>query len=220
MPIPKKHSKEMPKTARERVYTTVKEWIIDGTLKPEEKISDVEISSYFSVSRTPVREALQLLADQKLVEVFPGKESRVAPIDWEHAGQVYIMLAELQALAIDFAFPKISEEVILRLVDINEEMEEALESGYINVIKNCDNAFHDVILKMTQNNFLINFNDILRNHVARIENLYYSSQKKYISSVKEHDMIIEALRKKDIRGAKEAVRSNWMHAMEVVDLVR
>ncbi|MFQ7473792.1 MAG: GntR family transcriptional regulator, partial [Anaerovoracaceae bacterium] len=89
---------------------------------------------------------------------------------------------------------------------------------YVEVIRNCDNSFHDVILELSGNNFLINFNDILRNHVMRIENLYYSSQKKHISSVKEHEQIIEALKCGDLESAKEAMRKNWLHAMEVVGL--
>lgn len=178
----------------------------------------MEIAEYFSVSRTPVREAMQLLADQKLIEIFPGKESRVSAIDWENAGQVYIMLSELQAVAMQFAFPKLSNDIIERLEKINNEMEKALQNDYVEVIRNCDNSFHDVILELSGNNFLINFNDILRNHVMRIENLYYSSQKKHISSVKEHEQIIEALKCGDLESAKEAMRKNWLHAMEVVGL--
>ena len=73
MPIPVKTPLEKQKTAKERIYIQLREWIINGTLQPEEKISDQEISQYFSVSRTPAREAIQMLADQKLVEIYPGK---------------------------------------------------------------------------------------------------------------------------------------------------
>ena len=53
MPIPVKTPLEKQKTAKERIYIQLREWIINGTLQPEEKISDQEISQYFSVSRTP-----------------------------------------------------------------------------------------------------------------------------------------------------------------------
>ena len=74
MPIPKQVSYEAPKSAKMRIYEALREWIIDGTLQPGEKILDSEISQYFSVSRTPVREAIQMLAEQKLIEIRPGKE--------------------------------------------------------------------------------------------------------------------------------------------------
>ena len=53
MPIPKQVSYEAPKSAKMRIYEALREWIIDGTLQPGEKILDSEISQYFSVSRTP-----------------------------------------------------------------------------------------------------------------------------------------------------------------------
>ena len=55
MPIPKQAPYEAPKSAKMRIYEALREWIIDGTLQPGEKILDSEISQYFSVSRTPVR---------------------------------------------------------------------------------------------------------------------------------------------------------------------
>ncbi len=51
------------------------EWIITGVLKSGEKILDSELAQYFDVSRTPVREAIQMLERQKLVKVIPSRGS-------------------------------------------------------------------------------------------------------------------------------------------------
>ena len=120
MPIPKQVSYEAPKSAKMRIYEALREWIIDGTLQPGEKILDSEISQYFSVSRTPVREAIQMLAEQKLIEIRPGKESRISEIDSIDIPQTYKMLAEIHATAVEFAFDKISEGAIHRLKDAND----------------------------------------------------------------------------------------------------
>ena len=67
MPIPPAQKDAAPRTtAKERVYRTLRQWIIDGTMEPGERLNDVELAQYFSVSRTPVREAIQLL-DRKSV---------------------------------------------------------------------------------------------------------------------------------------------------------
>lgn len=55
-----------------------------------------------------VREAMQLLAGQKLINIYPGKESRIAPIDFEQAKRAYQVIAQLYSLAIGFAFPYIT----------------------------------------------------------------------------------------------------------------
>lgn len=72
MPIPTAPASEPRQTVREKIYNTMLEWIVNGTLQPGEKILDTEIAQYFSASRTPVREAIQLLADQRLIEITPG----------------------------------------------------------------------------------------------------------------------------------------------------
>ena len=112
MPIPVRKQAEERLTAKALVYKTLREWIVDGTLQPGEQIFDQEIAKYFSVSRTPVREAMQLLADQKLIEIQPGKESRVATFDYDEIEKSYIMLAELHALALQFAWESLTEEDI------------------------------------------------------------------------------------------------------------
>ena len=57
MPIPLVQKGAIPRTtAKERIYHTLRQWIIAGTLEPGERLNDVELAHYFSVSRTPVRE--------------------------------------------------------------------------------------------------------------------------------------------------------------------
>ncbi len=216
MPIPTNPLNEAPKTARERIYMALRDWIIDGTLRPGEKISDSEISQYFSVSRTPVREAIQLLADQKLIEVYPGRESRIAPLDPENAHQTYRILAELHAMAVEFSFPKITPEIIGELEAINVKFSVQPDIAALPDMQALDKAFHDVFLRLAGNDFLKNFTDTLRIHVDRAENLYYSMDREYISSAREHSEIISALKKEDLEKAKEAMRYNWLHTFDVV----
>lgn len=71
MPIPSADSGFDRTSAAQQIYNTLKEWIVDGTLMPGEFISDSEIAKYFSVSRTPVREAILLLSQQDFVKIMP-----------------------------------------------------------------------------------------------------------------------------------------------------
>ena len=67
MPIPNKKEAILVLSAKEKIYKELSSWIIKGTMKPEEKINEAEIAAYFSVSRTPVREALQHLLPKPFV---------------------------------------------------------------------------------------------------------------------------------------------------------
>ena len=79
MPIPKKDSALQRKSAKDLVYETLCDWIMRGEMMPGEKLLDTELAAYFDVSRTPVREALQMLEAQKLIKVTPGREMLPSP---------------------------------------------------------------------------------------------------------------------------------------------
>lgn len=217
MPIPPKKTVEAPKSAKQRIYEELKKWIVDGTLQPGEKIHDIEIAQFFSVSRTPVREAIQLLADQKLVEVFPGKESRVSQISIADAGQIYKMLGELHGLALEFAFPAIDLQVIRRLEDINEKISHAMQTGDQKDSRGYDQEFHKVFLTLASNDFLTAFTNTLECHIDRIENIYYDRLQAKEASAAGHQQIISALQRGDLAAAKAAVKQNWLHVLEILE---
>lgn len=214
MPIPPKKSDRQPKTAKELVYTRVREWIINGTLQPEEKILDQEISQYFSVSRTPVREAIQMLSDQKLVDIYPGKETRVSPVNISEAVFTYKTIAELHALALEFAYPKITRETLSELRKIDELFAAASKKRNVEEAGTYDQLFHEVFLALSDNYFLSEFTHILKSHIQRIENIYYKENESL--SFETHEEIIAALEEHDLLKAKESMRNNWLHTLEQV----
>ena len=67
MPIPTKPENLQRLSAKNIIYQALCDWIISGEMLPGEKLMDMELARHFSVSRTPVREALQMLETQKLV---------------------------------------------------------------------------------------------------------------------------------------------------------
>lgn len=215
MPIPKKPKAQAPKTARARVYQTLKEWIENNTLKPGEKIYDTELASYFEVSRTPVREAMQLLADQKLIEITPGKESRVAEIDFAQLKEVYILLGDLNVRALEFAFPFITEKHIKELEAINQ----TILSGTAETFLTQDALFHQYILNLSGNPFLNDFCNTLTTHTSRFRNLYanvvpyHSLQETY----EGHEKIIKALKAKDLAAASKAIHDNFTFMLPKID---
>ena len=217
MPIPAKPKEQQPKTAKERVYSELKTWIVNGTLQPNEKISDVEIAQYFSVSRTPVREAIQMLADQKLIDIIPGKLSRVSPIDFERTSSAYKIASELNALAVEYAAPNVNEKTLEEMTAANEKFRLACQTGNIVEINECDRAFHAILINLSNNYFLKEFLDTLTNHIQRMENVYFKELQNSKKSYEEHKQIIEALRNHDTEAAKQAMRYNWIHTIEILD---
>lgn len=220
MPIPEKTSYEVPKSAKIRIYEALREWIIDGTLQPGEKILDSEISQYFSVSRTPVREAMQMLAEQKLIDVRPGKESRVSETDVIDIPQTYKMLAEIHSTAVEFAFDKMDSDVISALREANGRFMKAYEKRDLKGCRACDKEFHDIIVGLAGNDFLASFCETLSGHAARIENIYFSKVAGMDELIHEHNEIISAIEKRDLARAQKFMKDNWLHTPEVIAAAR
>ena len=80
MPLPSNNRPILRPSIREEVYDTLLSWIMDGVLKPGEKILDKDLASHLGVSRTPVREALRRLEDKHLVESAANRWTRISPI--------------------------------------------------------------------------------------------------------------------------------------------
>ena len=216
MPIPVKNEFEAPKSAKIRIYETLREWIIDGTLQPGEKILDSELSQYFSVSRTPVREAIQMLAEQKLIDVRPGRESRISEIDVTDIPETYKMLAEFHSMAVEFAFDRFDDKAVQSLKNANEKFTQAYKAHDIKGCRTCDNEFHDIIVELADNDFLTSFIETLGGHASRFENIYFSKAGNMDELIHEHSEIISAIEARDLDRAKSLMQANWLHTPEVI----
>ena len=199
MPIPSKTESIQTLSVKDRIYNVVCEWIITGVLKSGEKILDSELAQYFDVSRTPVREAIQMLERQKLVKVIPSRGTIVANIEIEDTEKCYRLLAEIQAFAAEEACERISEEQLL--------------SG--------DTKFHEIIVKAADNEYVEDFSRILQLHISRIRYHYFHENVNPIRSVGHHEKILQALVERNKAKAKEIMREHWLLSMEYsLDIAR
>ncbi len=214
MPVPIKEKDFSRKLARERIYLTLREWIINGTLVPGERILDDELASYFNTSRTPVREALQTLSAQRLVEISPGKMTCVAELDASDISKWYLPMASLQGLAAELACDLITDEQIEELKEINERFDLAIKSEDSSVMLREDEAFHTEMLKIADNEFLTEFCQLLTTYIHRIAFAYFLNEQHDIESVNAHNRIIDAFSKRDKERSYDVSKQNWLVAMK------
>lgn len=209
MPIPLQKESVSRTTAKERVYHTIRQWIIDGTLEPGERLNDVELAKYFSVSRTPVREALQLLGEQKLVQVVPSSGTYVSPIDEEDMRHVYQLLVSLQLLALELALPRLTPENLARLAALNETFLACVKAGTPEDASGADYDFHHALCGLAGNPYLVEFSDQLELQARRNENRFFRESGVLYDSYEGHKRILAALSSGDLAAAGAELRKNW-----------
>lgn len=215
MPIPLVQKGAIPRTtAKERIYHTLRQWIIAGTLEPGERLNDVELAHYFSVSRTPVREALQLLEEQKLVRVVPSSGTYVAPIDEEDMLHVYQLLIGLQTMALELALPSMTPEDMERLEALNETFLACVKAGTAEDASGADYEFHHALCGLAGNPYLVEFSDQLELQARRNENRFFRESEALYDSYEGHKRILAALAAGDLAAAKAELRLNWDVSLE------
>lgn len=214
MPIPIEQKPMVRTTARERVYKTLQQWIVNGTLLPEERLNDADLAKYFSVSRTPVREALQMLAEQKLVKMVPSSGTFVAPIDLKDMAYVYELLGGLQTFAIELGIDRATPEQLEVLRRVNETFFKYAQQGDAEKTMDADWAFHHCIAELSENHYLITYTEQLMMQAHRNEMHFFKTYVHPRQSYEAHGRIIKALENHDLESARVSVCENWQISLQ------
>ena len=216
MPVPKNFNSTIRVTIKEKTLSQLQKWIIDGTLKPSEKLNDAELADALGVSRTPVREALQLLEVQGFIEMHPGKDTRVITIQKEDIFKLYPPLATLQSLAAEIAAAVITPKEIERLQEINDKFTEAVNKKEAFNAMEIDEQFHNFIVDIANNSYIESFTATLQMHIRRFKFVFLQQLDKSLTktSIEEHEAMIAAFQRKDKDTAAEIMKQNWLRPMD------
>lgn len=206
-----KDSKEVLQrtSVREKAYLLLRDWIVQGKLKPNEKLQDKELAKELGVSRTPIREALLQLEKEGLIQTKPNSATVVSPLDFNHASNLYSIVWTLEGLALRQAFASITEHQIKRMVKANEKFLCALNSNNSLQAVTFDHEFHSIYIQLANNNDLCQMLAIAKQKINRLKLYYFETIQDKSNSYKEHLSIIEALKQKDLALAINAIESNW-----------
>ena len=214
MPIPSNLQPINRFSMREEVYHTLLGWIMEGELRPGEKILDKDLAEKMGVSRTPVREALRRLEDKDLVESSANRWTRVAEISLEEPEMIYPILWTLEELAVAQAIDGLSTADFDKMEAINQALDRALDADDPVAASRADAQFHDVYIDRSNNPFLINILHDLKIRYRRVEVTYFAGSACAKDSVAEHRLILDALTSGSLVQVQSMIRSNWKSSLD------
>lgn len=187
-------------------YATLRTRIIAGDLAPGERLTEPVLAETLGISRTPVREALHLLAAEALVVELPTGGVRVAPLDPADARRVYDVRSRLEGLLARDACERATADdvaALRRLVDVmdavREHEDEVLRVGadfHGRIEAVADNAWCSALLRQ------------LRAHVDRYRVLATRERRGGTDHVDEHRAVAEAVASGDPDRAEAAMRAH------------
>lgn len=161
------------------------------------QLDERELSKKLGVSRTPLREAIAMLARVGLVEHFPYRGNYVKQWSAKQVQDLYIVRKSLEILAVHIATPKLSNEDIDHIRDVLTVAENALVEGDLETFAEADNRFHSMIVLKSGNKTLIDMLDHLSTQIQMIRTIANRDANLLERTTYERPRIVNALEKRD-----------------------
>lgn len=200
-------------TRKEEAYDFIKNKIIQNQLRPNEVISENQITDQLNMSRTPVREAIKQLVADGLVEMR-GRENIVAPLTASDVQEVYELRSLLETYALKKTIDLIPE---VKLDELEVKFKKAYDNKDWDAYLQTDTEFHELITHLAGYDRLKQFLAILKAQTARTRHVSSYNPYRMSRSIEEHQMIIKWIRQRNLDEAEKALAYHLQRVYQSVE---
>ncbi len=202
-------------TKQQAIYQHLREQILEGKLPPGHRLIIDEIAEELGLSIIPVREALQLLQSERLVEIRPHAGATVAPIGHENIEETFTILEGMEAVTVRRIAKTRPADLATKLQALIEKMDHAEKSRNVEKWSALNMEFHLAMSAATGMPWLHEITtrvlgnwDRIRRHFFRVGNEHRLKE-----AQKEHHAILDALRAGDADRAEKLIRQHNQRAV-------
>jgi DNA-binding GntR family transcriptional regulator len=195
-------------TRAEELRLQLADDIVRGALAPGAPLDETDIARRFSVSRTPVREALRQLAASGLVEARAHRGAVVARPSLDRLNGMFEAMAELEALCAGLAAERMTATERARLEAIHEELRVLSHAGNPERFHFVNERFHNAIYAGSQNDYIAEMTLATRVRVQPFRRAQFRNLGRLAKSHAEHDRVVVAILRGDRIGAASAMRAH------------
>ena len=202
------------RTRTEELRLRLSDNIVRGQLAPGAALDETELARRFSVSRTPVREAIRMLAASGLVEVRAHRAAVVARPTHEHLIGMFEVMAELESLCAGYAADRMRGAERRALEDAHEKLRVLIQRGDPQRYYEVNEAFHAAIYAGAHNSYLAELTLATRGRVQPFRRAQFRNLGRLAKSHAEHDRVVQAI----LRGERVLAAQNmYAHIIKVRD---
>ena len=200
----------------QEVAVRLRQRIVEGQLAPGAKLNERELAEALNVSRTPLREAIKMLAAEGLVELLPNRGAVVAQMSEQDVSDTFEVIAGLEGQSGELAAQRISETELAEIRALHFEMMAAWTRRDLPTYYRINAQIHTLINAAARNPVLA---QTWRNVNARLQALRFRSnfdEAKWKRAVKEHERMVELLAARDAAGLRALLIAHLMHKRDAV----
>lgn len=191
-----------------KAYELLKGWILVGRLGPGMRLRETTLATELGISRTPVRDALRRLEQDRLIVAVPGSAYEVYLPTIKDVDDLYMARAFLEGGAARQAARLGSVEPAKQMTLIIEQMRQAYGTQPTEVLLDLDTQFHDCLMAASGNSVLMELHSHLTTRLCQLRGMSGDVSVRQQLVLEQHTAIVEAIRLGDDTAAEELTRTH------------
>ncbi|MFG1427417.1 GntR family transcriptional regulator [Roseixanthobacter glucoisosaccharinicivorans] len=194
----------------------LRDMILGDELQPGDKIPELALCARFGVSRTPLREALKVLAAEGLLVLTPNRGAMVACISNEEIDAYFPIMGALEALAGEIACARITKAQFAKLKAMHDAMVAHYQASEVAPYLNLNKAIHAAFFEIADNAPLTQLYNNLMVRIHAVRFVAKKSPARWREAVDDHERMMEALAERDGPRLGSILRDHLRHKAGMV----
>ncbi|MDB5536824.1 MAG: transcriptional regulator, GntR family [Devosia sp.] len=192
------------------VSDALRDMIVAGDLAPGSKVREPELCERFGISRTPLREALKVLASEGLIQLMPRRGAYVAQITQAEIDELFPIMAALEALAGELAVARLTDKDISKFRKLHDQLFACHVSGNEKDYLRLNREIHRELFTVAANSALQAMYEqlLVRTHAVRF--VARKSSEQWGRAVEDHRAILAAIEERDGKRLAELLRDHLL----------
>lgn len=198
----------MPARAADHIRQNLEQAILTGSYVDGLRLDELRLAEQFEVSRTPIREALQMLAATGLVDLIPRRGAFVRHPGFVELVEMFEVMAELECLCGRLAARRLTDTHLVDLRAAESGCVSALETGDTDAYYRANERFHNLLYQASGNGFLTGEANRLHKRLQPFRRLQLRVRGRMVQSMDEHKAILIALEAGDAETTGRLLRDH------------
>ncbi|KIC47285.1 GntR family transcriptional regulator [Ruegeria sp. ANG-S4] len=200
-------------TLHEELVERLRDLVVEDVLKPGEKVPEKQLCDSLGVSRTPLREALKVLASEGFVILQANRGARVASVTREELENTFPVLAALEQLAGELACRNLEPAEIEWIETCHKAMLQAYRARDRQAYFKANQDIHQALIRGARNDILENHHKLLAARVRRARFMANLSEERWAQAIEEHETMMAMLRVENAEGLGQIMKLHMMNKL-------
>lgn len=192
----------------DEVVSRLRHILTEGEIPPGARIPERELCASLGISRTPLREALKVLAAEGLVVLLPNRGARAARLTQKDVEELFEVCEALEATAGELACPRISDQLLLEIAELQATMVQHYRARDLLSYYRCNRLIHETIVRAADNAVLAGIYESVAARIRRARFITPMAADHWALAIQEHEGMLNALQRRDGSGLAHILRTH------------